>query len=444
MIFFHKIPMKNTAIHICRKLQNAGFKAFFAGGAVRDHLLGKDPDDIDIATNAIPEQIEALFSKSFPIGRHFGVIVIEEEGHHFEVATFRSDSGNSDGRRPDAVFFTDEKSDALRRDFTINALFWDPISKELFDFVRGEQDISHKILRFVGDPTIRIEEDFLRILRAIRFKNRFSFSFEKETESALFLKREKVKNIAPERVLSELTKMLLHESRAKSFRDCFDLGILEILLPELSRLQKTHDAFEKKTVFEHTMEAIFFLQNPNPELAWAMLFHDLGKYETAVKKSDRWHFPDHEHISEKISRIICKRLTFSRFSTEKICWLVKNHIRFYMVPQMSRSHRVHFFDSVFFEDLIALARADSLGSDGSDTFVTEIERDFHKAHEQQFLPRFHPELLSGYEIQKILGIPPSSLIGELKSELRHLQMNGEILEKKSAENWVKEKQKEIL
>jgi len=433
--------MKNTAVDICRKLQNAGFQAFFAGGAVRDRLLGEHPEDIDIATNARPEQIEAIFSKSFPIGRHFGVILIEENGHHFEVATFRSDSGNSDGRRPDAVFFTDEKSDAFRRDFTINALFWDPISEKILDFVGGISDLENRIVRFVGNPETRIDEDFLRILRAIRFKNRLHFSFDRETENALHTKRKEVFRIAPERIREEMTKMLLHETRAESLRETLELGILKVLLPELARLETISDSDERKTVFEHTMRAISFLKNPNAELAWATLFHDLGKYETAVKKSDRWHFPDHEHVSEHIVRSICRRLAFSRFSTEKICWLVKNHIRIYIVPKMARSHKMHFFDEIFFEDLLALAYADSLGSDGSDDFVAEIEREFHEAHEQKLLPQFHPELLSGSEIQTILDIPPSRKIGELKTQLRHLQIEGEITNADMATRWLLENEK---
>lgn len=430
--------MKNTAIEICKRLQNSGFKAFFAGGAVRDQLLGEHPDDIDIATDARPDQIEAIFSKSFPIGRHFGVILLEEGGHHFEIATFRSDSGNSDGRRPDAVFFTDEKSDAFRRDFTINALFWDPVSEKILDFVGGKRDLEDGILRFVGDPELRIEEDSLRILRAIRFKNRLNFSFDSKTEEALQKRRGQVKRVSAERIREEMTKMILHKTRAGSFGDALQFGILDILLPEVARLQNTLDSHEKKTVFEHTMRALSFLHNPSAELAWAILFHDLGKYSTALKKADRWHFPDHEHVSEHLARIICGRLAFSRFSTEKICWLVKNHIRFYTIPKMSRSHKMHFFDEVFFEDLVALARADSLGSDGSDTFVAEIERDFHAAHEQKLLPQFHPELLSGNEIQEILRIPPSRKIGEIKSRLRHLQMDEKITNTEEAKKWLKE------
>jgi len=428
--------VKKTAVEICRKLQKNGFKAFFAGGAVRDQFLGKNPSDIDIATDARPEIIENLFKKSFAIGKKFGVILVSENGHHFEIATFRSDSGNSDGRRPDAVFFTDERADARRRDFTVNAIFFDPIAEKYFDFVGGISDLKNKILRFVGDPTTRIREDFLRILRAIRFKNRLEFSFDQKTAAAIFSEHQKVAKIAPERVRDEFSKMLLDKNRAKSFRDCFDFGVLKILLPELSRLAKTPDAFGKKTVFEHTMRAISFLKNPNLETAWATLFHDLGKFETATKKADRWHFPDHENLSEMLARKICRRLRFSRFSTTKIAWLVKNHIKFYAVPKMSRAHKMHFFDHLFFEDLIALARADSLGSDGSATLVSRIEKDFHDAHEQKLLPKFHAEFLTGDEIQNLLNIPPGKKIGEIKKKLRFLQFSGEIVDKKSAKKWL--------
>ncbi len=284
--------MQPTAIAICRKLQAAGFEAVFAGGAVRDKLMGMDSGDIDIATSATPDEIEALFAKSYAVGKHFGVIIIEEAGHHFEVATFRSDGGYSDGRRPDAVFFTDKKEDALRRDFTCNALFWDPVAEELFDFVGGEQDITDRVLRFVGDPDARINEDFLRILRAVRFKNSLGFTYGPRLEEALTRHASLVSQVAAERVKTELEKMLAHPSRIAAIHDLERFGLLQIILPEVAALRAIPDAHRDRDVLEHTLECLQQLPaDSSSTLIWAVLLHDTGKALTLTRKGDRNHFP---------------------------------------------------------------------------------------------------------------------------------------------------------
>ena len=430
--------MHHTATRICQKLQKNGYEALFAGGAVRDMLMKKDPHDIDIATNARPEEIESLFEKSFAIGKHFGVITILEDEYQFEIATFRNDSAEGDGRRPDAVFFTNKKEDALRRDFTINAIFYDPIAKTFFDFTGGKEDIQKKRICFVGNAQKRIEEDHLRILRCIRFRNRLQFSYEENTKKALQKNITLLQKISPNRIREEISKMLIDKNRTHALRDLRQLGILEEILPEFLPMMSVEDGQKGQTVWEHTIRVLSYLENPNTELVWAALLHDTGKPETCVPKKDRNHFPHHQDFSAKIAQKIGKRLNFSNFSRQKIAWLCKYHIRFYDTLKMNRSHKLHFFDHVFFRDLIALCRADALGSDGNPDLVNQIEAEYHDCLENKVLPQFHADLLDGREIGKILGIEQGKEIGEIKTKLRFEQMEGSIQNKTEAKKWVQE------
>ncbi|MBI5414803.1 CCA tRNA nucleotidyltransferase [Candidatus Peregrinibacteria bacterium] len=443
--------MQQTALQIVKTLQNAGYIAYFAGGAVRDILLGNSPDDIDIATNAKPEEIEKLFAKTYSIGKHFGVILVEENGHHFEIATFRSDAGYTDGRRPNAVFFTDAKEDAFRRDFTINGMFFDPISDELHDFVGGEKDLKRKILRFIGNAEERIRDDHLRILRAVRFKNRFQLKYESKTKKALMLHSSLIVHISAERVQEELTKMLLRFSRKQAFQDLLDLGILEHIIPELTELKNTpqpKNFHSEGDVLIHTFMVIAKLpEHPSLELAWAALFHDIGKAKAISYREKRIRFPNHEVFGEEISKKILKRLKFSNFSLGKICWLVKHHQLFDVFENMKWSTKLHYFDHPFFEDLLLLHHADLYGSLPSRAHVHEqgennlsgIKAEYERAHFDNLLPSAQPELLSGKEIMKILNIPPSKKIGEIKAALREAQLNGKILDALSARKWILKK-----
>lgn len=229
---YHSIVLK-SAIEIVTTLQKAGHKAYFAGGCVRDMILKVEPKDYDIATSARPEEIEALFEKTIPVGKSFGVIFTHLNGHNFEIATFRSDSGYSDGRRPDAVIFTHAEEDAKRRDFTINGLFYDPIADEIHDFVGGRNDIENKLIRFIGTPHERILEDHLRIIRAIRFKNTLGFGYHPDTYHAIKKHAQLADKVSWERVRDELNKIISCGQAAVAFEDFQDTGVLPYILPEL-------------------------------------------------------------------------------------------------------------------------------------------------------------------------------------------------------------------
>jgi poly(A) polymerase len=228
--------MKKTAIQIVRTLQNAGHQAVFAGGYVRDQLLGVEPKDIDIATSATPDQVKALFDKTVPVGEAFGVVRVLMDGFEFEVTTFREDAKTGDGRRPDSVKFSTMQTDAMRRDLTINGMFWDPITGILYDFVGGKKDLQAKTIRFIGDPNERIEEDALRMLRVVRFAVKFDATLADRDALAISNNGWRVEKLSGERVFDEMTKILrLHKPR-KALTMLSEFGILERILPEVQAL----------------------------------------------------------------------------------------------------------------------------------------------------------------------------------------------------------------
>jgi len=229
--------MEKTSIKIVKTLRKAGYDAFWAGGCVRDILLMREPKDYDIVTNAKPDVIEDLLEHTIPIGKEFGVILAIVNGHHFEIATFRSDSGYSDGRRPDAVTFSHPEEDAKRRDFTINGLFYDPIKKQILDFVDGKRDIKDRLIRFIGDPHERILEDHLRIVRAIRFKTTLDFQYHPETYRAIKKHAALAAKVSSERLRDEFDKIMLDDNPVEGWEDMEDTGVLGYVMPELLELK---------------------------------------------------------------------------------------------------------------------------------------------------------------------------------------------------------------
>ncbi|HXC36088.1 MAG TPA: CCA tRNA nucleotidyltransferase, partial [Candidatus Acidoferrales bacterium] len=224
---------KTIAKKIVARLQKAGFAAFWVGGCVRDFLLGRDSWDIDIATDARPEQIEGLFTRTVPVGKRFGVIVVVENKQDFQVATFRSDEDYKDGRRPEKVVFGNARADALRRDFTVNALFYDPVSNTTHDWVDGQEDLRAKIIRTIGRPEERFGEDHLRLLRAIRFAAQLNFEIEPGTFTAIKKLAPKIRLISAERVRDELLKLFRPPYAARGLDLLRDSGLMEHVLPDI-------------------------------------------------------------------------------------------------------------------------------------------------------------------------------------------------------------------
>src|SRR5438552_4761058 len=223
----------DSATEIVRELRSRGHEAYLVGGCVRDMVMGLEPADYDIATSAKPEEIVKMFPRTESIGAQFGVILVIHRGHPFEVATFRSDEAYVDGRRPTGVVFTDAKQDVLRRDFTINGLLYDPISKEVIDYVGGQADIQAKLVRAIGDPHARFEEDKLRILRAVRFGARLGYQIEPRTWQAVVAMAPRIHQVSSERIRDEVCRILTEGRAARGFLLMEESGLAAIILPEL-------------------------------------------------------------------------------------------------------------------------------------------------------------------------------------------------------------------
>lgn len=426
--------MKLTSIEIIKILRDAGFTAYWAGGCVRDMLLGIQPKDFDIATSARPDDLKKLLEKIHPIGEKYGVVIAEHGGHHFEIATFRSDSGYSDGRRPDAVLFTNAEQDARRRDFTINALFYDPLEDKIFDYVGGQEDLKNKLVRFIGDSSERIKEDHLRIIRAIRFKNTFGFQYHPETYKALKAHAKLSAKVSGERLRDELNKMIVHESFPRAVNDMEDTGVLAEVLPEIQAMKGVAQPPEFHTegdVYDHTLRAISAVKpTASAMLRWAVFLHDVGKPET-FKIAERIRFDEHSEKSAELSEKILRRLKFSSKDIKIIQWLVLHHMMVYNVLKMPIGRRRHWFLETWWLDLMEVNRCDCEGTIPCD--LKTYEKVFALYREDiKKVPKEPKRLLTGEEIMKILNLSAGEKIGEILEELRLLQLEGKIKTKAEA------------
>ncbi|MBI2634726.1 CCA tRNA nucleotidyltransferase [Candidatus Peregrinibacteria bacterium] len=443
--------MKTTAVEIVEILRKAGHEAYWAGGCVRDMLLGIKPKDFDIVTSAKPDEIENLLEHTIPVGKKFGVILAIKNGHHFEIATFRSDAGYSDGRRPDAVEFTSAKEDAKRRDFTINALFYDPVEDKIFDFVDGQKDMQDRLIRFIGDPEKRINEDHLRILRAVRFKNTYEMQYHPETYRAIKKYVHLIEKIARERVADELNKMITGKNPGRSFEELFEIGALEMIIPELCRLKGLAQPLQyhrEGDVWDHAIYALESLTkeeddpNPLPEkkpslaLTWAVFLHDIGKYDTFMRDNDRIRYDHHAEVGADISRKILNRLKFPKKIIDRVDWLIRHHMMITQLIEMPDGRRRHWFLQPGFEELLEVYRADALGIKPMDLSLYEKIKKLYK-HEIAALKLMPKQLISGEEIMKILGIKPGEKVGEIIDELREQQLEGNIKTSAEAKKFLK-------
>ncbi len=332
--------LKDFAISIIRRLREAGHQAYLVGGCVRDLLLGHEPADYDVTTDATPDEVMRIFPETYAVGAQFGVVLVpmreaapEEEGktpaggNVVEVATFRSDIGYSDGRHPDIVRFSKSpQEDVERRDFTINGLLLDPASNQVLDYVGGQKDLQAKIIRTIGDPELRFAEDKLRMLRAVRFAARFGFSIEPATMAAIQRLAPQVAleahQVSRERVRDELTKMLTEGQAREAFLLLDESGLLREVLPEISNMkgvQQPPQFHPEGDVFVHTLLLLQNLPHPcSPALAWGALLHDVGKPATFREAPDRIRFDNHVAVGVKVAEEICRRLRFSNDDTEQI------------------------------------------------------------------------------------------------------------------------------
>lgn len=372
---------KQHATEILRTLRSRGFQAYFNGGCVRDLLLGREPADYDVATDAIPREVMSIFPETYAVGEQFGVVLVptkpetreETETHggrtSIEVATFRSDVGYSDGRHPDEVRFSkDPREDVQRRDFTINGMLMDPLTGEILDFVGGREDLSAGIVRAIGDPERRFTEDKLRMLRGVRFAARFDYEIEPTTFAAIEKLASKIHQVSQERVRDELTKMLTEGRARRAFELLDRTGLLREVLPEISAMKGVEQPPQyhpEGDVFVHTMLLLEKLPSGcSKTLAWGALLHDVGKPPTFRVAPDRIRFDGHVEVGVKMAAEICRRLRFSNDETEQILALVDNHMRFGDVMKMKQSTLKRFFRLPGFDEHLELHRIDCLSSHG--------------------------------------------------------------------------------
>jgi len=360
---------------IIRQLKENGFSAYFAGGSVRDMIMELPSDDIDIATSAKPDEIENIFPQTYGIGAAFGIINVVENGTNFEVATFREERGYADGRHPDEITYTDDPAlDAKRRDFTINSMFYDPIEDKILDFEGGQEDIKDKILRSVGNANARFSEDYLRILRAVRFSTRFGFKLESSTETAIKKNIDGLRKISNERIRDELNKMFTGNAPAEALKMLDSLGVLDIVLPEISALKGVEQPKQfhpEGDVFVHTCLMLEQMDNPTVELAWSVLLHDVGKPATfSIGDDGVEHFYSHDKVGAEIAEKILKRLKFSNSEIDNIISSVRNHMKFAHVKEMRKAKLKRLMAEPSFPLQLDLHKLDCSSSHGKlDNYV---------------------------------------------------------------------------
>ncbi|HEY1663839.1 MAG TPA: CCA tRNA nucleotidyltransferase [Verrucomicrobiae bacterium] len=428
---------RETAAEIVQRLQAAGFTAFWVGGSVRDFLLGREPQDFDIATDARPEQIEKIFPKTIGVGRKFGVMVVVENDHQFQVATFRAEADYQDGRRPEKVVFADARADALRRDFTANGLFYDPISKTTHDWVGGERDLRARVIRTIGKPEERFAEDHLRLLRAVRFAAQLDFEIEPQTFAAVKSLAASIKIISAERIRDELLKLFRPPHAARGLDLLRDSGLLEHVLPELAATitsEQSPDHHPEGSVFEHIK---LMLGKMPPEadelLPWTILFHDIAKPVTAEKdvQTGSIHFYGHEKIGATLAQEIMERLRFPRKQIDIVAACVLHHMQFKDVRQMRKATLRRLLLRETFSLEMELHKLDCLGSHGS---LDHYDFLLEQAEELKKLPAIRPPLLSGEDLIA-LGMKPGPAMGELLHEIRERQLSDELTTADQAKAW---------
>lgn len=429
-----------AATEIVRKLQSAGFEAYFVGGFVRDWLLGIDHYDVDVATSAPPEQVRSLFESTKEVGAHFGVLLVQVGHISIEVATFRAEGSYIDFRRPSEVRYGTLEEDARRRDFTINALYYDPVSGAIKDFFAGTLDLRRRILRTVGPAATRFEEDALRLMRAVRFAVRYELELEPITAKALRVKVKNLTKISVERVGEELLRILTGPHPGRAMRMMSEYGIWNQIVPEVEQLhgvEQGAEAHPEGDAFIHTALVLDHLPpDPAPELALAALLHDIAKPATQTRDASGIHFFGHQKIGAQMAAEICTRLRYSGELIDKIAYLVENHMQFMVVRQMKESTLKRLLGDSRFPALLELHRADSLGSHGdldAYQFCVERRQELAVEHGETLQPA---PLATGDDLIG-LGLKPGPRFREILDALHDEQLEGVIRTREEAMSFLR-------
>ena len=438
------------ATRVVESLREHGYSAYFAGGCVRDLLLGREPADYDVTTSATPDEVMKLFPRTYAVGVQFGVVLLPVQpndcgsgaapgkSYSIEIATFRSDGLYSDGRHPDQVqFSSDARLDVQRRDFTINGLLLDPVTREVLDFVDGRQDLDRGIVRAIGDASLRFSEDKLRLLRAVRFAARFGYVIEERTFAAIRQLAPRIHQVSQERIRDEVLKMLTEGRGRRAFELLDQTGLLEQVLPEVKRMQGVAQPPEfhpEGDVWVHTLMLLEGLPaGSSKTLALGALLHDVGKPPTFRVAPDRIRFDEHAEVGTRMAAEICRRFRLSNEETEQVCALVANHMRFGDVRRMKESTLKRFFRLPKFEEHLELHRLDCMGSHrGLDLYDFARER-LGNMPPTQIRPK---PLINGDDLIAA-GYKPGPEFKQILTAVEDAQLEGSINTKEQALDFVK-------
>jgi poly(A) polymerase len=416
---------RQEATDVLVRLRNAGFQAYFVGGCVRDLVMGRLPNDYDVATDALPEQVQRLFPESLMVGAQFGVVMVPGTEGPVEVATFRSDGVYEDGRHPRQVRYArTPQEDVRRRDFTINGLLFDPVQEKVLDYVGGERDIRERRIRAIGDPDLRFQEDHLRMLRAVRFAARFGFSLDRTVLAAIRESAELMQDVSRERVRDEVLKILTEGSPRRGFELLDETGLLKFVLPEVKAMQGVEQPPQfhpEGDVWTHTMMMLEALHSPTVTLALGVLLHDVGKPPTFTIR-ERIRFDNHTEVGAKMAEVICRRLRLPTQQTDHVVSLVRNHLRFKDLPQMRRSTQLRFLRMEGFEEHLELHRLDCLASHRNLTNYELAKQLLEETPAEQIKPQ---PLIRGDDLIAA-GYSPGPQFKEILRTVEDAQLEGSI------------------
>ena len=431
-------PMEKTAREIAARLREAGHIAYFAGGCVRDLVRSVTPKDFDIATDARPEAVQKLFQRTYAVGAHFGVIVVVENDFQFEIATFRSDDAYVDGRHPSAVHFSSPKEDAMRRDFTINGMFFDPIANEVIDFVGGRADLEAKLVRAIGDAAQRFAEDRLRMLRAVRFATVLDYKIDKQTWDALVAHAPSINEISAERIREELVRIFLSPNRVRGWDLLDSSGLMRAILPEFEAMKgcaQPEQFHPEGDVFQHTRLMLQFLpEKVSVPLVFSVLFHDVAKPCTStVDETGRIRFNGHDRIGAEMTEEIMRRLRFSGAEIDATVEMVRQHMVFKDVPKMRVAKLKRFMARPTFEEELELHRVDC---QSSHQMLDNYEFLMRKREEFANEPIIPPPLVRGEDLIA-LGLKPGPKFGEILEAVETRQLEGTLKDRDEALEWLR-------
>ena len=427
---------KEIALSIVRRLRAAGYESYLAGGCVRDMLLNKEPQDYDITTGAKPGEIAKIFPDTIPVGAQFGVILVVVDGTPFEVASFRHDGPYLDGRHPSHVRYGSLREDVLRRDFTINGMIYDPVDDAVIDLVNGRQDLQAGIIRAIGEPRARFEEDRLRMIRAVRFAASLDFNVEGKTLAAIGELAATVTLVSWERIGDEITRILTEGGARRGFELLDETGLLEAVLPEIAAMkgvEQSPDYHPEGDVFAHTLLLLGQLKAPTETLAYGCLLHDVAKPVCVRREGERITFYGHMERGAEMAEVILQRLKRSRDTWERVSYLVRSHLRHTQAPNMRLSTLKRFLGEDAIDELLELTRIDALAANGDLTHYNFCKAKLAELEEADI----HPEPLVRGRDLIALGLTPGPVFGQILAQVEEAQLGGELRGRQEAIEWVR-------